>query len=139
MQVFAFTSQYGFVAAVAAWSILSGAALPAHDAVILGVEGLLGQRLVTFGTTETLFMPVSSFVAELLLEEEREMFTSGHAACAVQKLPQAATAPLFPQRWVGGTRRRSWRRTWCGSERTPACLRCEQTSSPRGPRDSKNS
>lgn len=51
---------------MAAWSVLSGAALPTHDAVILGAEGLLGQRLVTLCTTETLLMPVSALVAELL-------------------------------------------------------------------------
>lgn len=51
---------------MAAWSILSGAALPTHDAVILGAEGLLGQRLITLYTTETLLMPVSALVAELL-------------------------------------------------------------------------
>lgn len=63
------TSQYGFIAAVAAWSILSGAALPTHDAVVLGAEGLLGQRLVTLHTTETLLMPVPALMAELLMEE----------------------------------------------------------------------
>lgn len=51
---------------MAAWSILSGAALSTHDAVILGAEGLLCQRLVTLCTTETLFVPVSALVAELL-------------------------------------------------------------------------
>lgn len=54
---------------MAAWSILSGAALPAHDAVILGAEGLLRQRLVTLSTTETLLMPVLSLMAELLMKE----------------------------------------------------------------------
>lgn len=58
--------EYGFVAAVAAWSILSGAAFPTHDAIVLGAEGLLGKRLVTFCTTETLLMPVPAFMAELL-------------------------------------------------------------------------
>lgn len=60
------TSQYCFIAAMAAWSILSGAALPTHDAVILGAEGLLSQRLVTLRTTETLLMPVAALMAELL-------------------------------------------------------------------------
>lgn len=59
-------SQYGFIAAVAARSVLSGAALPAHDAVVLGAEGLLGQRLVTLRTTETLLMPVSALMVQLL-------------------------------------------------------------------------
>lgn len=54
---------------MAAWSILSGAALPAHDAVILGAEGLLGQRLVTLCATETLLMPVPALMAELLMDE----------------------------------------------------------------------
>lgn len=63
------TSQDGFVAAVAAWRILSGAALPAHDAVVLGAERLLGQRLVTLCTTETLLMPVPALMAELLMDE----------------------------------------------------------------------
>lgn len=58
--------QDGFVTSMASWSVLSGAALPTHDAVILGAEGLLGQRLVTLRTTEALLMPVSAFVAELL-------------------------------------------------------------------------
>lgn len=62
------TCQYGFVAAMAAWSILSGAALSTHDAVILGAEGLLGQRLVTLGTTETLLVPVAALMAQLLME-----------------------------------------------------------------------
>lgn len=69
MLVIGLTSQYGFIAAMAAWSILSGAALPAHDAVILGAEGLLRQRLVTLSTTETLLMPVLSLMAELLMKE----------------------------------------------------------------------
>lgn len=59
-------SQYGFVAAVAAWSILSGAALPTHDTVVFGAEGLLGQRLVTLCATETLLMPVPALMTELL-------------------------------------------------------------------------
>lgn len=63
------TSQYGFIAAMAARSILSGAALPTHDAVVLGAERLLGQRLVTLGATETLLMPVATLMAELLMEE----------------------------------------------------------------------
>lgn len=58
--------QDGFVASVAAWSVLSGAALPTHDAVVLGAKGLLGQRLVTFCTTEAFLMPISALVAELL-------------------------------------------------------------------------
>lgn len=59
-------SQYGFVAAVAAWRILSGAALSTHDAVVLGAERFFGQRFVTFTTAETLLMPVSALMAELL-------------------------------------------------------------------------
>lgn len=59
-------SQYGFIAAVAAGSSVSGAAFHTHDALILGVEWLLGQRLVTLSAAETLFMPVTSFVAQLL-------------------------------------------------------------------------
>ena len=74
LQVIGLTSKYGFIAAVAAWSVLPGAALPAHDAVVLGAEGLLGQRLVTLGTAETLLMPVPALMAELLMEEEREGF-----------------------------------------------------------------
>lgn len=66
------TRQYGFITAVAARSILSGAALPTHDAVILGAEGLLSQRLVTLCTAETLLVPVSALVAELLMEENGE-------------------------------------------------------------------
>ena len=65
------TSQYGLVAAVAALSVLSGAALSTHDAVVLGAEGLLGQRLVTLGTAETLLVPVPALMVELLVEEER--------------------------------------------------------------------
>lgn len=59
-------SQYGFIAAVAARSILSGAALPAHDAVVLGAEGLFGQRFVTLRAAETLLMPEPTLMAELL-------------------------------------------------------------------------
>lgn len=68
------TRQYGFITAVAAWSILSGAALPTHDAVIFGAEGLLSQRLVTLCAAETLLVPVSALVAELLMEENGEIF-----------------------------------------------------------------
>lgn len=50
--------QDGFVAAVAARGILSGAALPAQDPVVFGAEWLFGQRFVAFCTTETLLMPV---------------------------------------------------------------------------------
>lgn len=69
MPVISLTSQYGFIAAMAAWSVLSGAALPTHDAVLLGAEGLLGQRLVTLGATETLLVPVFALMTELLMEE----------------------------------------------------------------------
>lgn len=58
--------RYGFVAAVAAWGVLSGAALAAHDAVVLHVEGLLGQILVTLDTAEALLVPVAAPVAQLL-------------------------------------------------------------------------
>lgn len=54
---------------MAALSVLSGAALPTHDAVILSAERLLSQRLVTLCTTETLLMPVTTLVAELLMIE----------------------------------------------------------------------
>lgn len=60
------TCQDGLVAAVAAGRILSGAALPAHDAIILGAEWLLGQRLVALGTAETVLVPVAPLVAQLL-------------------------------------------------------------------------
>lgn len=62
------TSQDGFVAAVAARGVLPGAALAAHDAVVLGAERLLGQRLVTLHTAETLLVPVPALMAELLVE-----------------------------------------------------------------------
>lgn len=68
VQVSGLTSQDGFVAAVAAWRVLSGAALPTHDAVVLCVEGLLGQRLVALCTSETLLVPVPALMAELLTE-----------------------------------------------------------------------
>lgn len=58
--------QNGFEAAVAARSVLSGAALPTHDALVLHVEGLLGQRLGTLGAAEALLVPVSAPVAQLL-------------------------------------------------------------------------
>lgn len=62
---------------MAARSVLSGAALPAHYAVVLGAEGLLGQRLVTLCTAETLLMPVPALMAELLMVEgTRENLTS---------------------------------------------------------------
>ena len=66
------TGRYGFIAAVATWRVLSGAALPTHDALILGAERLLGQRLVALCTTEALFVPVAALVAEFLMDTERE-------------------------------------------------------------------
>lgn len=69
--LYSLTGQYGLIAAVAAWSIFSGAALSTHDASILGAEGLLGQRLVTLGASETLLVPESALMAELLMEGER--------------------------------------------------------------------
>lgn len=57
--------QYGFVTAVAAGSVLSGAALPTQDTVILGAKGLFGQRLVALGAAETLLVPVSALVGQL--------------------------------------------------------------------------
>lgn len=60
------TGQDGFVAAMAPRSVLLRAALPAHDALVLGAEGLLGQVLVAFGAAETLLMPVATLVVELL-------------------------------------------------------------------------
>lgn len=51
---------------MAAWGVFLGATLSTHDVVVLGAEGLLGQRLVTLGTTKTLLMPVSALMAELL-------------------------------------------------------------------------
>lgn len=47
--------------------------------------------------------------------------------------------PSTPPGLVGGTRRRCWRRTWCGSGRTPACPRDGQTSSHPGPLGSRSS
>lgn len=80
------TSQNGLIAAVAARSILSGATLHAHDPVVLGVERLFGQRLVTLCTTETLFMPGASFVAQLL-EEERRFLQKHKALNRPQRMP----------------------------------------------------
>lgn len=60
------TCQDGFVAAVAAGCVLSGAALPAHDAIILGAERLFGQRLVALGAAKTVLVPVAPLVAQLL-------------------------------------------------------------------------
>lgn len=54
---------------MAAWSILSRAALSTHDAVILGAEGLLSQRLVALGTTEALLMPIPTLMTELLMQK----------------------------------------------------------------------
>jgi len=62
------TGRYGFVAAVAARGVLSGAALPTHDTVVFGAEGLLGQRLVTLRAAETLLVPEPALVTELLVE-----------------------------------------------------------------------
>lgn len=64
------TCQDGFVAAVAAGRVLAGAALPAHDAIILGAERLFGQRLVALGAAETVLMPVAPLVAQLLAGPE---------------------------------------------------------------------
>lgn len=63
------TSRYGFVAAVAARRVLSGAALPTHDTVVFGAEGLLGQRLVTLCAAETLLVPEPALMTELLRED----------------------------------------------------------------------
>lgn len=62
---------------MAAWSVLLGAALPTHDAIILGAEGLFGQRLVTLRTTEALLVPEPAFMAELLMEEGGERLMTG--------------------------------------------------------------
>lgn len=66
------TCQDGFVAAVAAGRVLAGAALPAHDAIILGAERLFGQRLVALGAAETVLVPVAPLVAQLLARGPRE-------------------------------------------------------------------
>lgn len=52
---------------MAPWSILFRATLPAHDALIFGIERLLGQILVALGAAETLFMPVATLMVELLM------------------------------------------------------------------------
>lgn len=52
---------------MAPWSILFRATLPAHDALIFGVERLLGQILVALGAAETLLMPVATLMVELLM------------------------------------------------------------------------
>lgn len=57
--------QDGFVAAMAARGVLSGAALPTQDPVLFGAERLFGQRFVAFGTTETLLMPVPVLMGQL--------------------------------------------------------------------------
>lgn len=55
------------VASLAPVAVLAGAALAAHDlAVVPGVEGLAGQRLVALGAAEAVLMPVAVFVVQLL-------------------------------------------------------------------------
>jgi len=61
----------GFVAAMAAGGVLSGAALPTEHAVILGAEGLLGQGLVALSTAEAALVPRAPLVAELLQDKYR--------------------------------------------------------------------
>lgn len=127
---------------MAARSVLLGAALPTHDAIILGAEGLFGQRLVTLCTAETLLVPEPALMAELLMEEggmEESLTTGMWREHGPDDKYMMIDAPLIPQGWVDDTRRSCWRRTWCGSGRTPACLRCGRTSFPRGPPDSRNS
>lgn len=58
-------SQDRFVAAMAARGVLPGATLPTQDAVVLGAERLFGQRFVTFGTAETLLVPVPVLMGQL--------------------------------------------------------------------------
>lgn len=55
----------GFVAAVAARGVLSGAAFPTQDPVVFGAERLLGQRFVAFGATETILVPVPVLMSQL--------------------------------------------------------------------------
>lgn len=55
------------VAALAAVSVLSGAALAAHYlAIVAGAEGLAGQRLVALGAAEAVLVPVAVLVVQLL-------------------------------------------------------------------------
>lgn len=55
------------VAALAAVTILPGAALAAHDlAIVPGTEGLTGERLVALGAAETVLVPVAVLVVQLL-------------------------------------------------------------------------
>ena len=60
------TSGDGLVAAVAAGRVLRGVALPTQDALVLGVEGLLGERLVAGGAAEAALVPGAPLVGELL-------------------------------------------------------------------------
>lgn len=138
------TCQDGLVAAMAAGRVLSGAALPAHDAIILGAERLLGQRLVALGTAETVLVPVAPLVAQLLVGPwGKNMGEGSRRRRSVNRLARLKgrrrRLPWTPQGLVDGTRRRCWRRTWCGSERTPACPRDGQTSSHPGPPGSRSS
>lgn len=50
---------------MAAWGVLSGAALPTQDPVVFGVERLFGQRFVAFSTSEALLMPVPVLMSQL--------------------------------------------------------------------------
>lgn len=55
------------VAALAAVAILSGATFAAHYlAIIAGAEWFRGQRLIAFGTAETVLMPVAVLMVQLL-------------------------------------------------------------------------
>lgn len=65
------TCQYGFVAAMATWGILTGAAFPTQDAVILGAEGLLGQGFVALGAAEASLVPVPVLVVQLLMRKQK--------------------------------------------------------------------
>lgn len=127
------TGQYGFVAAMAPRSGLFRAAFPTHDALVFGAERLLGQVLVALCAAETLFVPVSTLMVQLLMAR-----AAGERRTREVELADGVV-PLTPQGWAGGTRRRSWRRTWCGSGRRLVCLHGGQTFSLRGPPDSRNS
>jgi hypothetical protein len=60
----------GLVASVAAGCVLCGVALPTQDALVLSVEGLLGERLVAGGAAEAALVPGAPLVAELLTGPE---------------------------------------------------------------------
>lgn len=89
------TSWNDLIAAMAAWSVLSGAARQTHDSVVFCSKTLLRQRRVTLCTTETVFMPVAAFVAQLLRDKDRRCLKG-----VLQKVDQTPQCTSMTNLWI---------------------------------------